>query len=327
MNLAFDRRNDPNHPEWMQSNLRDPSSPDSWVNTDFRRRGMQLGTMTGLLHGTASTMAGRPGPARAPWQNVAGNVGAGLNKAHTSVNNFGVGTFDPIMSGATYPFHAVWNSRVGRPGVRSTPFFQGGAARTNSQLAGRALGVGTLGLGALGGAYGMATNHARNTVQEGAGRGMMDAAGTIRNALPDMLDEMGPELSQRLQQHLGGGALQSMGRGAMGGVDHMLSMAGMDPTRMSPVQKLAIIGGLGVGGGGLMAGSPLAAGLGGGTALMGLMGGGDMGALNYLHGQGQQGQRGTQPSPYGTRPGESPAVWGSMPARNEQQHQNQILGQ
>lgn len=81
----------------------------------------------------------------------------------------------------------------------------------------------------------------------------------------------------------------------MGGADGIFRSMGMDPSKLSPLQKVMILGGATAGAGGLLAGAPVMAGVGGASAAAGLL-------PMLMPGQSQQ-QFGTGPAaPY--RPGQ-----------------------
>jgi hypothetical protein len=75
--------------------------------------------------------------------------------------------------------------------------------------------------------------------------------------------------------------LAGVGQRLGGGVDAIFRGLGMDPSRMSPLQKMMVLGGAGVGGIGAAAGSPVMAGMGGVGAMAGLL-------PQFMPGQGQQ---------------------------------------
>jgi hypothetical protein len=119
----------------------------------------------------------------------------------------------------------------------------------------------------------------------------------------------------------GGGQPGMPGGGMMQHVDNLLRLTGMDPSRMTPMQKMMMAGGAGTAGFGAMAGNPLLAG-GGSLALMG----GLLPAL--MPGQGTGVAQGGMPG-YGRASQEPQQGPNQLPptspvARNEYQHQLQM---
>lgn len=99
---------------------------------------------------------------------------------------------------------------------------------------------------------------------------------------------------------------------AMGHIDSMLHGMGMDPSRMSPVQKMMLMGGAGMGGAGALTMNPVMMGAGG------LMAGGGAALSHFMPSQGQQRQQaqwGQVQQPQGGQPQFDP--------RNEFWHQQQ----
>lgn len=124
-----------------------------------------------------------------------------------------------------------------------------------------------------------------------------------------------------------GGMLGNAGSGLMAMGDKALSAFGLDPSKMSGMQKLMLFGGLLSAGGGMLGGSGTMAGLGGGTALLSLL----PYFLQSEQGQRLLGQMQNQPAGQpqgqgGQGPGQTPTPQAGnvLGARNEFQHQQNL---
>jgi hypothetical protein len=260
------------------------------------------------------------GSAAPNWVNQGARMGI---QGQKGVRDFAYGLSDPLVGGA--------KALVRKPiQWASGGAFQGPSwaqAGTTATAAGRAMSpvrvggriVGGLGLGAtgLGGAYNLAQGKVRDMVDDNVSRVYNEAMPQIKDDFADTMDEY---LHSR-------GMLDDQGhfdpssrmmKGLSGGADNIFRAMGMDPARLSGLQKIMILGGAVGGGGGLLAGSPAVAGMGGLSTAAGLL-------PLFMQGQGQQAlQQGQQP---GYNPGRPQGVVPGAPApnqpgaRNEWQHQ------
>jgi hypothetical protein len=243
-----------------------------------------------------------------------------LGRAASNVNRFGEGGMlnQPIRDMGRMT--GMW------PGAAPAP--TGIAGRYGRTVAG--LGATILGTSALtqGG-----VNRLEDTMDNYANTRVPQWTGAIDQHITNRLGQMGL-LNQQGQVdplHTIGNSLRNMfsggagnGAGGMGMMNHIDSMfhaIGMDPTRMSPVQKLMILAGTGVGGAGDMTGNPILAG-GGGLALLG-------GLIPHLMG-GNQGSTGGQGMPQiaGAAGGSARPPVGlpvnALPQRNELEQQQRL---
>jgi hypothetical protein len=265
--------------------------------------GARLGAWGGFGLGTA-----RQGVRLAP--NWAGGTTSGLSRLNTNLGaaergmgNFTNESFKGFFKPITYPFRAGYNYIAGKP-IGSV---MGGAAKGGAGRLGRAIGVGTLGATGIGTTYGLMkdklTGEAREAVGQMAGEmvpELQDQAASFMDQYMmsrGMMDETG-QFNPMMAANRQGGIMG----GIMRGSDDIFRAIGMDPSRMSPLQKLMILGGTAAAGGGALAGAPALAGVGGVSALAGLlpqlmpsqsqqvMGNGTQ--APYRPGQQQQGQAG-----------------------------------
>lgn len=234
-----------------------------------------------------------------PAAHYAGTLGHG---AGTRINNFAHGTFDPIIGGL-------------KAGVRKPIEWAGGTAPQilqrstapvlGSRVAGRIVGGVGLGAGALGMGSDWLDNKIRGSMREGGAELMAEGLPVMQEQMDNylgqrgMLDENGQfDPTQAVQRRGGPGGM------FMSGADGMFRSMGMDPSKMSPLQKIMILGGATAGAGGLLAGAPVMAGVGGASAAAGLL-------PMLMPGQSQQ-QFGTGPTaPY--RPGQQQTPNGMGP--------------
>ena len=295
----------------------------------FGRLGAQMGLgLGGLSQGGRLARMSKTAPS---WVQSAGR---GMGTAEKRVKDFAWGQFQPMIGAATYLPKKAINYVAGRQVMN--PNFYGSTwdkatgtwVRNHASAgtrAGRLAGAATLGLGGVGGAYGIAQDKIRGTVRDSLAEGMAEGlpmAGEFADQWMDqrgMLDEQGQFDPSQAMNRKGG----MLGRFA-GGADQIFQSMGMNPASMSPLQKLMILGGATAGGGGLLAGSPVLAGMGGASAMAGLL-------PQFMPGQGQQrlqqgmGMGGPQ-SPY--TPGQT-QQGGQQPVvqhRNEWLHQQQPQG-
>jgi len=289
------------------SRVWDPES-QSFVNapSHLGRTMSRLGLLTGGVHGGAATLAGRltPGGTRllaagSPGQRLAAGVSGSMNRFSRGVENFGVGALDPLLRAGAYPFKKLWQASSNLPMAGRIGFMGGSAA---------------LGAGALHKGMSMIEDRVRS----GVGQGVADVTPHLGNYADEWMTQRGLLDPQTGQVNTG----NLMG-GLTGGVDKLFQAIGMNPGRMSPLQKLMILGGTVTGAGGLIGGAPGMA-AGGGLAALG-------GLLPYL--LQSQGQHGAAPQSY-TQAGYSalpPGQLGYAPPnqpgyRNEWQHQQQMQG-
>ena len=298
---------------------------------DTNGAGGKLGARLGMGLGVTRQLATRvlPSAVRGGYSALPNPVTSALNSGTQSLarntiaasrgaSNFGNGAMHGLFNPLTYPFRRAANYVTGqakpggflnrRLGVEAgkLPFSNTVFNGPTSQLgrAGRALGIGTLGVGSAGFGYGMLHNKITGGVRDAVGQMYGELAPQLQQDVTDMadqymhsrgmMDEYG-QFNPLAAASRNGGLVQRL----MVGSDGIFHQLGLDPSRLSPLQKLMILGGTAVGSGGLMAGSPALAGIGGMSAMGGL--------LPYLMpGQSQQGGMvggmGPQNVPY--RPGQ-----------------------
>lgn len=261
-------------------------------STNFARMGGMLGTGFGGIGGSGRAL-----------RNLA-PVGSGMQRAGTKMMQFGEGALAPMMPGRNI---------VGLPRMLTgTP-----AAASRAGSMGRKT------------AYGLSGVLGANQMMHGfkqemgvAGRDMADAY--LGERMPQMLDTAGQHATgvadQWLQQRglLGEDGQINVAGPAMervtGGIDGLFRGMGMDPSRMSPLQKMMILGGAGVGAGGMAAGSPGLAAMGGLGALAG-----------FVPGMGQRsGPGGHAGGPGGVPHGATAPPPNTATARNEWDVQRQL---
>lgn len=271
--------------------------------------GARLGAWGGFGLGAA-----RQGVRLAP--NWMGGTNSGLSRLNTTLGqaergmgNFTNESFKGFFKPLTYPFRAGANYLRGAPqtGV------MGGAAKGAAGRFGRMVGVGTLGLTGIGTGYGMLrdkiTGDAREAIGQTAAELMPEvqdqAAGFMDQYMMSrgMMDETG-QFNPMMAANRQGGIMG----GIMRGSDDIFRSLGMDPSRMSPLQKLMILGGSAAAGGGALAGAPALAGVGGVSALAGLL-------PQLMPSQSQQVMGNGAQAPY--RPGQPQGQQAGVPGVNQ----------
>lgn len=191
---------------------------------------------------------------------------------------------------------------------------------------GRAFGFGTLGAGALyGGSQlansmigGAARQHAAEMYNEMMPQFQEDMAGMANNYL-DQLGLRGQDGQLSLAN-----AIPNPMSGITNGADSIFRSIGMDPSRMSPFQKLMIMGGVMGMGGGMASGNGAMTGASGAAMLAGLL-------PQIMGNRGGQEQQGGSPGIPSNAAGFAPFVAGAAPVntpsyRNEYLHQVQMQG-
>jgi hypothetical protein len=173
------------------------------------------------------------------------------------------------------------------------------------------------GYNALSGLYNTAREGIEGAVQQGA----VDFMNQAMPAVNDYLDQLGLINRRTGQLDITGLAR----RGAGNVADQVLNAVGLDPSQMTGMQKLMILGGALGTGGGLVSGNPLVSGAGGLSLLAG---------LSPQIGQGLQTLTGGPQTAAGARPGQivprgtqTPMAVNQQAARNELAHQRAITGQ
>lgn len=259
--------------------------------TNFARMGGTLGAGFGLAGGTGRAMR-QLAPA-----------GSAINRAGTKLMQFGEGGLAPIMPGRN-PLLPLPKMVTGLPAAASSA---GNLGRKAAYGLGGVLGVRQ----GLEGFKNQMAAHGRDT-----------ADAYLEARLPELQQQMGQGAAdmadQWLQQRgllndqghvdIAGPAINHVAHGA----DGMFRAMGIDPARLSPLQKMMLLGGGAAGAGGLAMGSPMLAGA-GGLAMLG-------GGVPYAMGGGRQGGQGAMAGP-GGGPGQPQP--NAMTARNEWQHQQQ----
>ncbi|MBS3927491.1 MAG: hypothetical protein KGZ65_02600 [Sphingomonadales bacterium] len=288
---------------------------------------MRVARHGAFLPGVMAQASKMSGPARADFlaknMSMAGQVNSLGAKATQGLEQFARGSMAPLtgvgktgwnlMTGAKNPFSSAWKGAV--PGTR--------LGRIGATVGGVGMGATALGMGSE-----YLHNRFSNAVDEKLGD-------VYNQAMPQFQDDAAGFLDQYMQSrglmneqgqfdpmqtvNRNGGIMGSM----MQGSDKIFQGLGMDPSRMSPMQKMMIMGGaLGLGGG-AMGGSPGVAGAGGLAMMGGLL-------PTLMQGQGQGGQRysGYNPMQQQSAPGYEGQAPGQNPnspqARNEWLHQQQL---
>jgi len=282
----------------------------------FGRLGAKGGFMLGMgQHAVRDFSVGTGAIPRLGLKGLPGGTyGKGLDRLNNPLTHatqftkdVGMATLDPVvgLAKAMVRKPIQWASQGRYTGGK---YFQPGremlsgnkVRMTPGRIAGRLIGGTGMAATGIGTAGGYFTNKVKDTVKDSLGENMpevFDAATEhadkyLASRLPLMghlgdqyLDERGL-LDQEGQFDPTHGMKQKFQSSA----DHLLYGMGLDPSRMSPLQKMMLLGGAGVGGAGLMTGNPLLAGAGGVAASASL--------LPYmLPGQSQQHFQG-QPAPY-----------------------------
>lgn len=269
--------------------LRDTVMPDGSVQkaTHFGEMGGSLGAAFGGMSGAGRALSRLPG---------------GMGAFGTKLQHFGEGALSPI----TRPINAVGKAI----GAVKTP---ASAVRGPATTWGRAAGVGA------GGLFG-ANQVMQGAKQQMAQTGIDTADAYLHERLPQMQQQLGEGftgmadewlqqrglMNEQGQVDLAGPAINRV----TGGADGIFRGMGMDPSRLSPLQKMMMLGGAGMAGGGAMAGAPMLAGA-GGLAMLG-------GGAPYFMGGGRQGGQ----SP-GMAQGGGQSQPNGMNARDEWMHQRQ----
>lgn len=285
--------------------------------TNFARMGGRLGTLAGGVSGLG--------------RGIASVAPVGSNARRWGMNIMGVG------EGAGYPMQAPFRTlgritstisprtAAGTTGVSRFFNYPVGLRSTAMNTLGRRIGLG--GLGVMG----------ANEMIGGLERRMLGGADRyLANNLPPLVDSLTQRAHQEghqfLAEHglLGQGGQLSLG-GAIGNpFDHVLRGIGLDPANLSGLQKLSILGGMGVLGGGLMSGHAGVAGLGGLAAAGGAL----PQLLQRFGGGGGQGGPGPGGAGGAAGAGGGPAANlagtaagpGGLQARNELLHQMRLQG-
>lgn len=281
--------------------------------TNFRQLGGTLGTLAGGVSGTGRAM-----------RNM-GTAGGGVQRAGQKMMAFGEGALTPIRA----PFQAIgrMTGHLPQAATRGGQFAQAGNY-------GRLAGLGTAGvLGLNQGIEGM-KGVGRDFIGQSMPAIQENMAGFADEYIGSRMPQIQDQVNQQLEQLglLGEDGrfnpMAAVGQRASQGVDGIFRSLGMDPSRMSPLQKMMVLGGSAAAGGGAALGSPIMAGVGGVGALAGLL-------PQFMPGQGQQrlgGQGGAYQPGQPQQPGQpmggvnQPAP-NAPQARNEWQLQQQYGGQ
>lgn len=313
----------------------DPETGQPVMQTSnrFARMGATLGMGLGAGRAGLQTTQRYMGASTPAWvRNATGTAVRGEQGAL----NFMYGTLDPMLGGlkavVRKPIQLASGGRysggawvrphggVIKPPPGSAPDAVGkfvprpiSAART----AGRVIGGAGLAAGGIGYGYNKLQNDIARTVDQNVDRVYNDAMPVLQDDMASMLDQY---MASRglTDPHTG---QFSPGRNMLGGADGIFQALGLDPSRMSPIQKLMILGGAIGGGGGLIGGSPSLAGAGGLSMLGGLL-------PSMTGQQGQGGQAGYRPGQAAGYNGHGP---NSMPpnapsSRDEWMLQQQLQG-
>lgn len=244
----------------------------------FGSLGGKLGFGAGLLRSGAGTTASRMGANAPSWLRTANK---GMVRGEKGVRDFAYGGVDPMIGAAKAvvrkPIQWASGGAFKGPSWAQPGVMTGGTkAVSMGRTAGRL--VGGVGLGA--GALGQASGYLNNKIDETVGRVYNEAMPQIGQDVEGMLDQYMSErgmLNQQGQFDPSSRMMKTLG----GGADGIFRSMGMDPSKMSPLQKVMILGGATTGAGGALAGSPILAGMGGATAMAGLM-------PQFMQSQGQQ---------------------------------------
>ncbi len=288
-------------------------NPDGTPVMDAGHTFGRLGAFAGLGAGAGTRGLSRVARTAGP-QSMAHSAAKTFAGGQRGIQQFTQGTFDPIIGGAKAMVRKPVQWASG--GTFKGPSWAQAGTRTPSaaRVGGRM--VAGAGLAATG--VGMGRNYLQGEVDDMVQNA---AAKTMNEALP-ALGEWGDQYMQERGMLNSEGQFdptQAMNRGGgiLGNVDSVFRSMGMDPSKMSPLQKVMVLGGAGAGAGGLLAGSPLMVGAGGTAAMAGLL-------PQLMPGQSQQQFFGPQ-APY--RPGQQAGVpgFGQQPnqpgARDEWLHQ------
>lgn len=279
--------------------------------TNFRQLGGSLGTGFGGLSGTGRALRGLAAP------------GGQAHQLGARMAAFGEGGLAPLRA----PFTTLGRGlgvvpRAAQPGMTSVA----GAARGYGRVAG---------LGAAGVLGANATIEGGKRYAAEQARDMADAY--LAERLPQIQGYLGEQATGIADQYLDRlgllnqqGQFDAMGavrRGAANSADALLASLGLDPANMSGLQKMMILGGAGLGGAGALAGSPVAAGAGGLSALAGLLPQFMPSQGQHLPGLPQRPYTPGQAHPPGQGGGVNQPQAANVPgARNEFAHQRRLQG-
>lgn len=234
--------------------------------TNFSRMGGFLGSAFGTASG-----AGRAMRQLAP-------AGSSVQQAGQRLMAFGEGGLAPIRA----PFTAA-GRLAGLSPAGAAPVGRFANAARMGRNAG-ILGTGIMGTQQLiNGGMGVADDYLASRMPQVRDNMAQFADEYIGSRLPALQDSVNEHLSNLGLLGADGrfNPLAGVGQRLGGGVDAIFRGLGMDPSRMSPLQKMMVLGGAGVGGIGAAAGSPVMAGMGGVGAMAGLL-------PQFMPGQGQQ---------------------------------------
>lgn len=220
--------------------------------TNFGRMGGRLGAVAGGVSGAGRALNRLGG----------GQVKAFGNQMHA----FGEGALAPFKA----PFSAA-QSAMGGGGANA--FAKGLAGKNPMYQLGRKGGM------AVGGLVG-----ARQLMDGGKQSLTEHMLGAANEYADQKIPQIADYAEGRARQGMQGMGLagedgrfdptRAVGQAAGQGVDHIFKSMGMDPSRLSPMQKMMMLGGGAAAGGGMLAGSPMLAGAGLLGAGAGYFGGG-----------------------------------------------------
>lgn len=300
----------------------DPNTGQPMMQTSsrFSRLGAGLGMGLGGGRAGLQMVKSRMGAATPAWINAATK---GAVRGERNVRDAGFSFIDPFVGGAKAlvrkPIQWASGGAYAGPSWAQAGRTMAGRpiAMTPGRVAGRIAGGATIAGGGMGLAYNKLQDDISQTVDQNVGRVYNSAMPVLQNDMAGMLDQY---MSSRglTDPHTG---QFNPGRGMLSGADGIFQALGLDPSRMSPIQKLMILGGAIGGGGGLIGGSPSLAGAGGLSMLGGLLP-----SMGGQHGGGgQTGYRPGQPAGYnGHGPNSMPP--NAPSARDEWMLQQQLQG-
>ena len=294
-----------------------------------RRWGSAIGWGTGM--GMRGGQVLRNNFAPGTWQHSIGTMSQRLGtESAQGVRDFMRGAVYEPFNLITSPIRGVWNISRGRNwsalGNRINAL-NPGRTPSMAHTAGRWFGFGTGGAGALYGGAQLANSligdaarqHAAQMYNEIMPQFQEDMAGMANN----YLDQLG--LRQQDGQLNLGNAISgaNMLQEFSNKADNIFRSIGINPSRMSPFQKLMILGGVMGMGGGMASGNGVMTGASGAAMLAGL--------LPQMMGDRGQGQQAGSPGISQNAAGYAPFVSGvapvnTSPYRNEFLHQVQMQG-
>ena len=261
------------------------------LGIDTGGRFSQLGsTLGGLTAGTtrAGQWAANTGARGSMLRNLGVRTQTMGAAGERMMGDFGRGLVAPITSGARMAWNGagtVFNRMrgVAPNAAPATAALRNPTTRSLAEQAGRVIGIGGAGLAAAGGGLALGRHLIGSELRNqaaGVYEGMRPAIERDMQGMVDgQLDRLGLrgengqlDLTNALPQsvhNIGNlaGQVSNMGNSA----DGIFRSIGMDPSRMSPFQKLMILGGVMGGGAGMMSGNGTMATVGGGAALAGLL--------------------------------------------------------